>query len=703
LTIQKVLISAFLIFITLNAFPQKELRISNTEQSDIVLGDFIEIYRDSTNSLNLDQIQSEKFINRFLSLSDFKEKISSDCTYWLHFIIENYNIIETKFGLYIPLENHVVDVYTQTDSTINTQKTGFFINSDKNDEIIPLSNIIRIKGNGEINFYLKIKNINDELPRFQLKLVNIEKATLKNKRKITIDAIVQGMIWLMILYGIFLFILHKDKLYLYYSGYSLCLSLWLMGTWGFYYQFASGLPRGLYTYQVIPGFLGFLFYIQFIRTFISTPKNFPRWDKILKIIQFVSLIEVVRISIFVPVTNLVMTNYYMQASVSMLIEIFLMVFLVNVLLTKVQFKYNVGIGSSILIILNFIGTLLWLYYNDNSWFIFQKTGAVLELIIFNFGLSYRYWLIEKSEQKFQKKLILQLRKNTELQEKVNLELEQKVQKRTIELKEKNEVLEQQKNEIEYHNNNLTTSIQYAQQIQAAVFPSDEILLANLPEHFILFKPLDIVSGDFYWFKQNKNLIYVVAADCTGHGVPGAFMSILGITFLNEIVNKNIKISPNELLDRFRDHVIKTLHQSHSKTTTRDGIEMALCIFDMENHKLEFSGAFRPIYIIRDGQLLDIKGDNMPIGIYDEVHNSFTFKEILLKNEDIIYLFTDGYVDQIGSAERKTFKANKFKELLLNIYRLPMNDQKQILERKIEEWKGDLEQTDDILVIGIKVI
>ena len=699
---QIVLIFLFLIFFTINAFSQKVLRMPDIERSDEVLVDFIEIYRDSINTLDINQIKSEKYINDFVPVSDFKEEISNNYTYWLHFTIENYNIIDTKVGLYIPLENHLVDVYTVTDTIINRQKTGFFINSDKNDEIIPLSNIIRIKGNGVINFYLKIKNINDELPRFQLKLINIEKATLKNKRKITIDAIVQGMIWLMLLYGIFLFFLHKDKLYLYYSAYSLCLSLWLMGTWGFYYQFVYSLPRSLYAYQGIPGFLGILFYIQFIRTFISTPKIFPHWDNILKIIQFVTLIEIIRISIFVPVTNLVMINYYIQASVSMIIEIFLMVFIINVFLTKVQFKYIIGIGSAILIICNFAGAFLWILFNDNTWFIFQKTGAVLELIIFNFGLSYRYWVIEKKEQKFQKKLILQLKINAELQEKVNRELEQKVQERTIELIEKNEVLEQQKNEIEFHNNNLTTSIHYAQRIQSAVFPSNDILAANLPEHFILFKPLDIVSGDFYWFKQNKNFIFVVAADCTGHGVPGAFMSILGISFLNEIVNKDITISANELLNQFRDHVIKTLHQSQKNTSTRDGIEMSLCIFDLEYQKLQFSGAFRSMYLIRDNQLLDIKGDNMPIGIYDDVENSFTNKEMILKKEDIVYLFTDGYVDQIGGANRKTFKTSKFKELLLDVCRLTMNEQKQALERKIEEWKGDLEQIDDILVIGIKI-
>ena len=698
----KTLIFFLLNFITFSAFSQRSLRIPDIEKSFEIPASLIKVYCDSTNSLTANQIKSEKLSGYFVPISDFNAEISNSNTYWLHLSIEDYNIVESRAGLYIPLENHLVDVYTFTDSALTIQRTGFFMNSDKNDELIPLSNLIRIKGSGDIKIYLKIKNINDELPNFRLKLTNIEKSFLKNKRKITIDAIVQGMIWLMLLYGVFLFILHRDKLYLYYSLYSLCLSLWLMGTWGFYYQFIDKLPRILYAYQSIPGFLGIIFYVQFIRTFISTSKIFPNWDKALKIIQIVVLLEVLRIAVFVPSTNLLMANYYIQASVSMLVEIFLMVFVINVLLKKVQFKYIIGIGSSILIISNFAGAFLWILYNDNAWFILQKSGAVAELTIFSFGLSYRYWIIEKKEQKFQKKLILQLKKNAELQDKVNRELEQKVQERTLELKEKNEVLEQQKNEIEYHDNNLTISINYAQKIQSAVFPSEDILSDNFQEHFILFRPLDIVSGDFYWFKQSKNLIFVAVADCTGHGVPGAFMSILGINFLNEIVNNDPAISASELLYRLRDHVIKALHQTNKYTGTRDGIEMALCIFDMENQKLQFSGAFRSMYLIRDNHLQDITGDNMPIGIYDDEQSPFTKKEMALKQDDLIYLFTDGYADQIGGPDRKTFKSSRFRELLLDISHLPMKLQKQHLERKIDEWKGDLEQVDDMLVIGMQI-
>ncbi len=701
------MIRGFLIFIlasliTPGLSAQKVLKISDIEKREEVIDDYIEIYRDSTGSLDISKIISQEHIRSFVPLTEFKEARSARFAYWLHIAVEKNNLLDTTIGLYIPLEDHIVDVYTIKDTIIKRQKTGFFVNSDKNDEIIRLSNIIRIFGNGKLDFYLRIKSINDELPDFKLKFVNVEKETLRTKRKIIIDATIQGMIWLMIIFGLFMFIFNKDRLYLYYSFYSFFLALWLAGTWGFFFQIFRGFPRSIYPYQSIAGFLGVLFYIQFIRAFISTAKVFPGWDKLLRLIQIVAVIEIVRIPVFVYVTNLVMTNYYIQASTSMVLEVILLVFVVKMFLSRIQFTTIIGIGSTILILGNFAGTVLWVLYSDNTWFIFQKTGSVMELIIFILGLSYRYLLIKEKEQLYLKKLILQLNENADLQEKVTRELEQKVQERTIEIRGKNEILEQQKNEIEFQNKNLTTSIHYGQRIQSAVFPSNEILSADFPDHFILFKPLDIVSGDFYWFKKIENRIFVVAADCTGHGVPAAFMSILGITFLNEIVDKSARISADEVLNRLRDQIIKTLRQSHQNIETREGMEMALCVFDLENQNLQFSGAFRPIYINTDGQLQEISGDKIPIGIYAEEENYFTNKEFRYKKDDVIYLFTDGYVDQIGGSDRKTFKTGNFKKLLADIHHLPMHEQKEMLEKKTEEWKGNIEQVDDILVIGIRL-
>ncbi|UCG28498.1 MAG: SpoIIE family protein phosphatase, partial [Bacteroidales bacterium] len=266
-------------------------------------------------------------------------------------------------------------------------------------------------------------------------------------------------------------------------------------------------------------------------------------------------------------------------------------------------------------------------------------------------------------------------------------LEDKVKERTKELAEKNL--------------SITSSISYAGRIQNALLPLREEIDGLLPSWFILNKPRDIVSGDFYWIARKREKIVVAVGDCTGHGVPGAFMSILGISTLNEVVSKSEYLKPDEILNRVREQVIRSLHQTGRDDETRDGIEIALCVFDFPKKKLQFSGAFRPLYLVRDNSLQEFKGDFMPIGIYDDKERPFSSKELDLKENDTIYLFSDGYVDQIGGPDRKTFRAKKFKQLLTDIHREPINEQKEILEKKHEEWKGNMVQIDDILVLGIR--
>lgn len=274
------------------------------------------------------------------------------------------------------------------------------------------------------------------------------------------------------------------------------------------------------------------------------------------------------------------------------------------------------------------------------------------------------------------------------------------------LKEANQNLEQKvlerTRQIEQQRINITDSIQYASRIQSALMLPSEELDRLLPSHFILNKPKDIVSGDYYWVSHKNNRMIVAVADCTGHGVPGAFMSIMGINFMNEIVNKSETIRANEVLNVLRGQLIKSLGQTGQKDEAKDGMEMALCVVDFDSSELQFSGAFRPMYLIRDEELIEIKGDRMPIGIYNEEEVSFTNKELQFKENDIIYLFTDGYVDQIGGPHRKTFKSRKFKLLLKDIHQKPLKKQKSLLENEYEAWRSDIEQIDDIMIMGIKL-
>ncbi len=365
---------------------------------------------------------------------------------------------------------------------------------------------------------------------------------------------------------------------------------------------------------------------------------------------------------------------------------------------------------------------------------------------------------------------------------------------------------EQRDHITRQKQEITDSIIYAERIQKAVLPDENYTKKILGEHFILFKPKDIVSGDFYWAAKIKNWLIVAAVDCTGHGVPGAFMSMLGVSFLNEIVNKdtpahahstappqhtpantqsnpppliegNNEKSPlkkegalagglqgdvlqaNEILNQLREEVIKSLHQTGKEGEAKDGMDIALCVLDTTTNKLQFSGAYNSLYIVRkvseevgnkeevgsrqlavgnkeevgsqqsrkDGisaplqsavsnkseipnsiiqslnhSLIEIKADRMPIGIYTDEIKLFTNHEIQLSAGDTIYIFSDGYTDQFGGPQGKKFKSKPFKQLLVDIHKKDMAEQKEILDRTFKEWKGNLEQVDDVLVMGIRI-
>lgn len=278
-----------------------------------------------------------------------------------------------------------------------------------------------------------------------------------------------------------------------------------------------------------------------------------------------------------------------------------------------------------------------------------------------------------------------------------------IKRSNILLGQQNEEIRLQRDQIMQQKQEITDSIQYASRIQNAILPPSEYISRYLPHHFILFRPRDIVSGDFYWMNQKNGKTYITVVDCTGHGVPGAFMSMLGTAFLNEIINKEEKITADEILNQLRDHVVESLHQTGDSDEAKDGMDMALCVIDHEANELHFSGAFNPLYLIRNNEITEYKADKMPIGIYLKARDDkFSSETIKLKPNDTFYMFSDGYVDQFGGEKRKKFMSKNFKELLLRIKDENMPKQKEILNTTIEEWMINTEQVDDILVIGFRI-
>jgi ligand-binding sensor domain-containing protein/serine phosphatase RsbU (regulator of sigma subunit) len=261
----------------------------------------------------------------------------------------------------------------------------------------------------------------------------------------------------------------------------------------------------------------------------------------------------------------------------------------------------------------------------------------------------------------------------------------------------------QREELVIKNKNITDSINYAKRIQHALLPTWDNFNSILPDSFVLFKPKDIVSGDFYWINQHGNKVYIAAVDCTGHGVPGAFVSIIGFELFRKITTSEQGSNPAMILDTLNDNFTE-IFSDGEQVYLNDGMDLSLCVIDNKEKSLDFAGAFNPLYLVRNETIIEVKADRFSVGA--DVHATssrklFKSHKIYLQPDDVFYLFSDGYADQFGGPEGKKFKYRRFRHLLLTINKLPMDKQESILDESIEEWMGDEEQIDDILVIGIR--
>lgn len=280
-------------------------------------------------------------------------------------------------------------------------------------------------------------------------------------------------------------------------------------------------------------------------------------------------------------------------------------------------------------------------------------------------------------------------------------LEEKISIRTVEVLQQKFELEKKNELIAEKNKEMTDSLNYAKRIQAAILPKSELITKAFPQSFILYMPKDIVSGDFYSFARKDGKIIIAACDCTGHGVAGAIMSMIGSSLMNQIINEKGITNPGEILNQLNLGIIDALKQTEN--SSHDGMDVSLCTFDLQNLELTFAGANRPLWLVRNNNLESFKSDKFPIGGLQIDHaGSFTNQQIKLEKGDAIYIFSDGYADQFGGMLCKKLMTKKFKEILLSIQDKPMNEQGDYLHQFIKDWMGDVEQVDDVMVIGIRI-
>ncbi len=290
--------------------------------------------------------------------------------------------------------------------------------------------------------------------------------------------------------------------------------------------------------------------------------------------------------------------------------------------------------------------------------------------------------------------IARVRHQSALGQKRKLELE--LAEKTLEIQKQNEIIEEK-------NRQITSSIEYAKNIQQSILPQNEKIEEEFKDSFVIFLPKDIVSGDFYWFNNIDDLIFIAALDCTGHGVPGAFMSLIGNSLLNQIVNENKIYSPEIILEELHKGVRKVLKQEERGSNSRDGMDVAFCVIEKKNNKISFAGARRPLFLIKgkSRELIEIKGDRKSIGgRQKEEKRIFEKKEIEYISGDTIYMFSDGFVDQQNEDEKK-FGIKKLREVINTINSKSLKEQKKILLEELEDHKKKWEQQDDITILGIK--
>ncbi len=318
------------------------------------------------------------------------------------------------------------------------------------------------------------------------------------------------------------------------------------------------------------------------------------------------------------------------------------------------------------------------------------TGLASMVIFYTKNLKIKNEVLEKQNHEI------------ELQ-KLDLEnLNEEITAQRDEIEAQRDSILMQKDLIDRQNNAMTDSIHYARRIQDAVLPAEEVMRYLLPKHFVFYRPRDIVSGDFFWVDKKDDTVLIALADCTGHGVPGAFMSMLGISLLNEISSNYSNHPTNEIMDELRDQLIASLGQTGDKYEAKDGMEMGMIAIHTKTREIQFTGANHNLYTFQKGELGVIRGDRMPVGIHSAGSTLFSAHNLKLNRGDALYMFSDGFPDQFGGENRKKYGSSRLKKLLTELQQSIMHDQKTIIMKEFEDWKGDHEQIDDVLMIGIKL-
>ncbi|MCU0436489.1 MAG: SpoIIE family protein phosphatase [Raineya sp.] len=717
----------FCIYIfSLESFGQQKIFEIPAEFSYVNISKFLYVFEDSTKKMDLKDI---------LAIDDnrLKNIKTDDPTYgfkksnfWIKVTLKNTQ--NSPQNLFLEFDYPLfdrVDIFSQDTqgNWINTQKTIgdkvpfkdrtiFYRNSIFNINLIPQETR---------TYFLKI----DTESSIQFPTYLYASKELSNHISNTemLFGMFYGILLIMGIYNLVLYFAIQNRSYLYYFVYIFFYGLAQASLNG--HSFQHLWPNSLWwANAVVPIGLtsGSVGAILFMISFLNTEKYLPRFNKV--IWGFVMLF-----------TGFTLLGFFLEYRIAVKIGTATMVFLGFFELIVGLVVWRAGnrsagyfvvswafflIGVSVLAIMS-----AGLLPNHPFLRVFHLIGAMFQVVGLSFALADRVNIIRKEKEKAQVEALKATEENARIILEQNEMLENKVEERTRELQQKqeeilvqNEELHQQREEImaqrdfiERKNNELvelnqhmSQSIQYASQIQKAILPQEEIIKNNLQDFFVIYLPKDVVSGDFYWYSKIDNKQFFAAVDCTGHGVPGAFMSMIGNTLLNKIINENKVYSPSKILDMLNEGVISSLKQK--ETGNNDGMDVCLCCVEEKSNGqflVTFAGARRPLYIFKDNEIIELRGSRNHIGGSSIGITQTPFEDsiYILDKGDVVYLSTDGFVDN-PNPNREKFGVDKFKTLLLLYGKETMNKQKSFLMDELKTFQKTASQRDDILVLGVKL-
>lgn len=750
--IRSILLCLFVLHFAIKVSGQKKLTLSDIKEQftssgakiDINLLNYVYLFEDKERTLKIEQIKSGNFNSQFKPFRNYNE-LHPQTFYWakIEIDLETQTLVKLIFRI---RGSDSFDVYLPTkNSQFHKKRTGRLVPTERNDEITVLSNVLllNLEGNqnDSINTQTLFINFSSEnnRPYFYLDIVDIEHGLEKTIQELEkkgnsnlVDGIFYGLLGLMFVAGMALFVLQKHRYYLFYSLYVFFISIFLMS------MDTLIIEKVLFNHRKYEFFVqnasvitSIIFYNLFLRNVMFRQINLRKIRKF--IAGFIYFI--LGLTIFILLEQVKIYKILIVPSGVILFVVYLTIQLKHYNKNE-KISSLVAIGTLILYS-SFLYLVLKFAFDLPSLVQVLQVGILCHVLFFAYILVYRIKHSEELRRKAQDKLISQLQENKKLQHKVNKELEQKVKERTRKIGQQNEelksqyeeiltintVLEEQRKLVEERNLELQAqneeiacqrdklndknkeireSIVYAKRIQTAVLPRQDYIDEILHENFILFRPRNEVSGDFYWVRQVNGYIVIAVADCTGHGVPGAIMSMLGISFINEIIYNREITQCNEALNELRKQIKHTLRQTGRYGEADDGMDIAVCAIDTHSNKMQYAGANNSLYLIQNNEFIEIKADRMPIGYSPNEKRSFTNHEIQLKEGDVIYLSSDGFMDQFGGSMNHKYMSKNFKRKLLEIHNKPMFVQKELLDDELDKWMGGIEQTDDILVMGVRV-